>query len=203
MTNIIKTRRDTAANWTSTDPTMADGEIGFESDTNRFKIGDGSTVWTSLAYVHPSSTMCQLSVQGVTHTYTENRTVPFTEVVDTDGYFDPGNDTRLVAPWTGLYYLEYTIVYTANAQALFTKSTININRAGSITFFDDVPIFRNDAFWRSQAGVGDCFHSAGYVELTAGDYMEIVCFHSTTSGTSDRVFSSSFGGVFFKFVGLT
>ena len=47
---VIKLRRDTAANWTSTNPTLAAGEAGFESDSNKLKIGDGSTAWTSLAY---------------------------------------------------------------------------------------------------------------------------------------------------------
>ena len=43
-------RRDTAANWTSANPTLLAGEIGIESDTNKIKIGDGSTAWTSLGY---------------------------------------------------------------------------------------------------------------------------------------------------------
>jgi hypothetical protein len=47
----IQTRRDTAANWTSTNPTLAAGEMGFETDTLKFKVGDGSTAWTSLSYV--------------------------------------------------------------------------------------------------------------------------------------------------------
>lgn len=47
---VIKFRRDTAANWTSTDPTLAAGEAGFETDTNKLKIGDGSTAWSSLPY---------------------------------------------------------------------------------------------------------------------------------------------------------
>jgi hypothetical protein len=46
----IQIRRDTAANWTSTNPTLASGEIGFETNTNKLKIGNGSTVWASLAY---------------------------------------------------------------------------------------------------------------------------------------------------------
>lgn len=45
-------RRDTAANWTSENPTLRAGEIGLETDTNYLKIGDGSTAWTSLAYIH-------------------------------------------------------------------------------------------------------------------------------------------------------
>jgi hypothetical protein len=46
----IQTRRGTAASWTSTNPTLAAGEFGYESDTGKFKIGNGSTAWASLAY---------------------------------------------------------------------------------------------------------------------------------------------------------
>ena len=45
----IQLRRDTAANWTSNNPTLAEGEIGVETDTTIFKIGDGSTAWNSLS----------------------------------------------------------------------------------------------------------------------------------------------------------
>ena len=48
-------RRDTAANWTSTNPTLSAGEIGFETDTLKFKIGNGSTAWTSLTYSQDAS----------------------------------------------------------------------------------------------------------------------------------------------------
>ena len=47
----MQQRRDTAANWTSTNPTLLSGELGYETDTGKFKIGDGSTVWTSLSYI--------------------------------------------------------------------------------------------------------------------------------------------------------
>jgi hypothetical protein len=47
---LIQVRRDTAANWTSTNPTLASGEMGLETDTNLFKIGDGSTAWSALLY---------------------------------------------------------------------------------------------------------------------------------------------------------
>lgn len=46
----IQNRRDTAANWTSTNPVLSSGEIGVETNTGKFKIGDGSTAWTSLLY---------------------------------------------------------------------------------------------------------------------------------------------------------
>lgn len=46
----IQVRRGTAAEWTSTNPTLAAGEFGFETDTLKLKCGNGSTVWNSLAY---------------------------------------------------------------------------------------------------------------------------------------------------------
>lgn len=46
----IQMRRGTASSWTSTNPTLAAGEVGFESDTGKFKIGTGSATWTALAY---------------------------------------------------------------------------------------------------------------------------------------------------------
>jgi hypothetical protein len=50
LSALQKQRRDTAANWTAANPTLLAGEIGIESDTSKIKIGNGSTVWTSLAY---------------------------------------------------------------------------------------------------------------------------------------------------------
>jgi len=47
----MQQRRDTAAGWTSANPTLLSGEFGVETDTNKVKIGDGSTAWNSLAYI--------------------------------------------------------------------------------------------------------------------------------------------------------
>lgn len=46
----MQQRRDTAANWTSADSTLLAGELGYETDTGKLKVGDGSTAWSSLAY---------------------------------------------------------------------------------------------------------------------------------------------------------
>ena len=46
----ILLRRDTASNWTSGNPVLASGEVGYETNTGKFKIGNGSTAWTSLSY---------------------------------------------------------------------------------------------------------------------------------------------------------
>ena len=54
MATKLQQRRDTAANWTSVNPTLSEGEFGWETDTGYMKIGDGTTAWTSLAYFTPS-----------------------------------------------------------------------------------------------------------------------------------------------------
>ena len=51
MASIIQIRRDTASNWTSANPILAQGELGAETDTSKIKIGDGTTAWSSLAYL--------------------------------------------------------------------------------------------------------------------------------------------------------
>lgn len=50
MANRIILRRDTAVNWTIADPILANGEIGLETDTERFKIGNGISPWSERSY---------------------------------------------------------------------------------------------------------------------------------------------------------
>ena len=47
----IQVRRGTSTNWTSVNPILAGGELGFETDTNKIKVGDGTTAWSSLPYM--------------------------------------------------------------------------------------------------------------------------------------------------------
>lgn len=48
-TKIIM-RNDTAENWRIKNPILDKGEIGVESDTHKFKIGDNATAWNALGY---------------------------------------------------------------------------------------------------------------------------------------------------------
>lgn len=50
MANIIQLRRGYAAEWSSVNPIIADGELCVESDTEKFKIGNGIDRWNDLAY---------------------------------------------------------------------------------------------------------------------------------------------------------
>lgn len=50
MATQIQIRRGNAAAWTSANPVLAEGELGAELDTHKWKIGDGATHWTTLPY---------------------------------------------------------------------------------------------------------------------------------------------------------
>ena len=50
MATRMQQRRGTASQWTTADPVLNAGEIGFESDTGKFKIGDGTNHWDDLNY---------------------------------------------------------------------------------------------------------------------------------------------------------
>ena len=57
MATRMQQRRGTASQWTTANPILAAGEIGFETDTNQFKIGDGVNDWTDLSYFQSSESL--------------------------------------------------------------------------------------------------------------------------------------------------
>lgn len=69
----IVLRNDTAAKWTEINPTLKAGEFGIENDTNKFKIGNGTSAWNDLPYgaqsdVEVDATMVEFT-QDITATY--------------------------------------------------------------------------------------------------------------------------------------
>lgn len=106
LSALQRQRRDTAANWTAEDPTLLAGEIGLESDTGYWKVGDGATAWTSLAYVSglgaeipvdrladgAARQLLQTDAAGTGVEWTSNVDVPGTLDVTGAGTFD-GNVT--------------------------------------------------------------------------------------------------------------
>jgi hypothetical protein len=109
---LIQLRGDTAANWTSYNPTLHAREVGIETDTLKLKIGDGSSAWNSLSYVtsdYPKfsvgATFPQIFVTASTTT-TVTSTVQFTNKAfpgyDTSSAF---TTTVYTVPKTGVYHL--------------------------------------------------------------------------------------------------
>ena len=51
MASKIQLRRDSSGNWSATNPVLAEGEMGVELDTNRSKLGDGTSNWNDIDYM--------------------------------------------------------------------------------------------------------------------------------------------------------
>lgn len=46
----IQFKRATSSSWSSNNPVLYAGEIGYETNTGKLKVGDGTTAWNSLSY---------------------------------------------------------------------------------------------------------------------------------------------------------
>lgn len=46
----IQIRRDTTSNWAANNPVLSVGEIGWDTNLKKGKVGDGSTAWSSLGF---------------------------------------------------------------------------------------------------------------------------------------------------------
>ena len=66
----VQLRRDLSANQTYGNPVLKAGELGYETDTEKVKIGDGSTAWTGLPYFGGGGNLDEL--QDVTITNAAN-----------------------------------------------------------------------------------------------------------------------------------
>lgn len=104
----IRLRRGTAAQWTSTNPVLAAGEMGVESDTRKFKFGNGTSPWTSLAY-------------GVGSVATEGITIEWVDVTNKPSTFPPSTHTHPTSEITGL---DTALSGKSNVGHTHTKSEI-------------------------------------------------------------------------------
>lgn len=66
MADKIQFRRDTAANWASANPVLAEGEMGVVTDTGTYKIGNGTDNWNTLTSAQLSGTVTSLDMNATT-----------------------------------------------------------------------------------------------------------------------------------------
>ncbi len=176
---LIQVRRDTAANWTSTNPTLSAGEPGFETDTGKVKFGDGSTAWTGLAYVGSAS--------GVSSYNTR---------------------TGAVVPVTGDYYGAVASALTGATQASRYVGATTSGAPGSGTFaVGDFVVARDGhVFVCTTAGspgtwadvgsgaVASVFTRTGAVVAADGDYYGVVAAAATGATQATRYVGGTTSG---------
>lgn len=81
MANKIQIRRDTAFAWSNVNPILVQGEPGLETDTGKFKFGNGANNWVDLPYSNFEDTVYNdFHVEG--HTYLNDTTISGTFILN-------------------------------------------------------------------------------------------------------------------------
>ena len=127
MATRMQQRRGTAAQWISTNsgngPILNAGEIGYETDTNKFKIGDGTNHWLNLDYFVDANSTANPSF-GTSITF-EGATADSYET--TLAVTDPTADRTITFPdATGTVALTSDISVTASSTNTFSNKSISL-----------------------------------------------------------------------------
>ncbi len=194
----IQLRRDTASNWTTNNPTLAQGEFAIETDTDKYKIGDGSTAWTSLGYSSLPSNVLPLTGGAMTGAITTNSTFDGVDVATRDGVLTSTTTTANAAlpkaggAMTGAITTNSTFdgVDIATRDAVLTSTTTTANAAlpkaggtlsGAIVAADQIisaPVMKDYAETKAAMAAHD-------VDLTLGNVQTY-----TLSGNQTLTFSN-------------
>jgi citrate lyase gamma subunit len=137
MATRMQQRRGTASQWTSANPVLNAGEIGWESDTNKFKIGDGTNHWANLDYfadidstVNPSFGT-SITFEGATADSYETTLAVTDPTADRTITLPNATGTVLLADGSG------NVAIVGNLTVSGTTTTVNstdINIQNSFTF---------------------------------------------------------------------
>lgn len=109
MATQIKVRRGTSSQWSTINPTLAEGEIGFELDTNKLKVGDGITSWANLEYLVAETDLSEyLTIASASTTYAlkDNPNISGTISLGNNSSIGPNNGGLYIS--SSLVALDYS-----------------------------------------------------------------------------------------------
>jgi hypothetical protein len=127
----IQIRGDDAAAWTAANPTLAERELAIETDTLRFKVGDGSTAWNSLPYIETIRELERVTV------------APSAGVLTLDMANAHERKFEVAAAQSSAFSIAFANV----TEARFISLTVPITGTVAITFPSNVVSRRADGRW--------------------------------------------------------
>lgn len=125
MAVVIKLRKGTSAQWSTSTLILATGEVGLETDTSRMKIGNGSSLWSALPYANVlPSELAELAQDAVGNTISVGSGLTKT-YDDANNVINLGINTDYVATVSALtsHEMDTTGIHgIADTSALATKT---------------------------------------------------------------------------------
>ena len=166
----LQVRRGTASTWTNTDPNvvLSAGEIGYETDTGRIKIGDGTTTWTSLDYnaVVPTGFLAgsglsvNVAADGSTVTYSLSD--PTIQVSDITNFVDGVND-RVADLLTAGSNIQLTYTDSGNDNSTVQVAVTGVSLSGHTHLLSNITDVTATA---TEVNYLDLITGAGTVDAT-------------------------------------
>jgi hypothetical protein len=131
MATRMQQRRGTATQWAGADPILNAGEIGFESDTNKFKIGDGVNHWDDLTYFVDVDGTTVKTLSGTANQITASSTSGAYTLSLPNAVTFPGSVTLNADPTSSLHaatkaYVDAAIVGIKFNESVSCASTANL-----------------------------------------------------------------------------
>lgn len=146
MSITMQQKRGTSANWTSNNPILLAGEIGFETDTNKMKVGNGTSNWNDLAYVAINDELLTAGNNDATSLVSiENATII---------------DTVVASQWRNLKYV-ISMSKTSGGTNKFATTELNILIDGTNVTVSEYSAIDNNG----EVGTVNVSQSGGNIEL--------------------------------------
>lgn len=168
MADIIQIRRGNATEWTTANPILAQGELGVETDTLKFKCGDGTSTWTTLSYLINTGGYATLSgVETLTNKTLESPVVnsPLLNNGYTEEVYALSGTAVQLSPANGSIQ---TWTLTGNS----TPSLGSWNSGQSMTLMVDDGVGYAIAWtsigviWKTGTGTAPTLNTTGYTAIT-------------------------------------
>ncbi|MBP04599.1 MAG: hypothetical protein CMA72_07455, partial [Euryarchaeota archaeon] len=142
----MQQRRDTASAWTSANPVLLNGELGYETDTKKFKVGNGTAAWSALAYVpafsissYPLAT-ADIADDAVTAAKIANTSVTAGSYTTADITVDAQGRITSAASGAGLADGSVTTAKLADDAVTGAKLANDITIANNLTVTNDLTV---------------------------------------------------------------
>lgn len=171
---IIKLRRDVQANWESVNPVLSLGEAGIETDTYRFKIGNGVDQWNDLTFMLGGSGIPVINEQiddrvsdllvagsGITLSYNDSGNA--LTISESPNHYASFYDTttQINNSITGVNTISFNTTVHSNGISIVSGNRISFSRSGIFNLQFSAQIDKTDGgddridIWISKTGVNE------------------------------------------------
>jgi hypothetical protein len=185
MVTRIQLRRDTAANWTATNPILDQGEPGYETDTGNIKYGDGATRWSNLSYYAGGAAGLSYNLPAATSGNLGGVKIAQNTGLQISGTGVASLTTATTSTIGGVVYGPVLGVYQTNTQTVAVNGPLNSFSSFTPVIYDKAGVTSDPAVlsYNKSTGVTTIGRS-GYYQVNASVSIDNTAPASANSATT-------------------